>query len=85
MLVCPDCQSIHIVKNGKSKAGVQTFLCKTCGRRFHPEAKPVAHSETTRQQVMAALNERMSLRGVERVFGIHRNTVIKWVKKGLNN
>ena len=84
MLKCPDWPGLHVVKNGKSKAGVQTYG-KMCGRRFHPHARPVAHTETTRQQVLAALDERMSLRGIERVSGVHRNTVIKWVKRGLNN
>lgn len=41
----------------------------------------MAHSEATRTQVFDALHERMSLRGVQRVFGVHRNTVIHWIKK----
>ena len=70
-----------MVKNGKAKNGTQTYVCRTYGRRFHPNAKPVAHSEKTRTQIFDALHERMSLRGVQRVFGVHRNTVIGWIKK----
>ena len=80
---CPACQSEQSVKNGKAKNGTQTYLCKDCGRRFHPDALPVAHSEATRQQILDAVEERMSLRGVQRVFGVHRNTVTRWIKKGL--
>lgn len=80
---CPACQSERTVKNGKAKNGTQTYLCKDCGRRFHPNAQPVAHSEETQKQIFDALHERMSLRGIERVFGVHRNTVNRWVKKGL--
>ena len=69
------------MKNGKARNGTQTYLCKACGRRFHPDAVPVAHSEEMRQQILSAVHERMSLRGVERVFGVHRNTVIRWIKK----
>ena len=79
---CPACQSRQAVKNGKAKNGTQTYLCKVCGRRLHPDAKPVAHSEATQKQILAAVQERMSLRGVQRVFGVHRNTVIRWIKKG---
>ncbi|MCY1704327.1 IS1 family transposase [Deinococcus sp. SL84] len=57
---CPACQSTHTVKNGKAKNGTQTYLCKGCGRRFHPEARPIAHSEATRQQILDAVHERMS-------------------------
>lgn len=83
MLECPTCQSVQTVKNGKAKNGTQTYLCKVCGRRFHPEAQPVAHGEATRKQILDAVHERMSLRGVQRVFGVHRNTVTRWIKKGL--
>lgn len=32
-IVCPDCGSSRVVKNGKRK-GVQRYLCKACNRRF---------------------------------------------------
>ncbi len=76
------CGSVQTVKNGKAKNGTQTYLCQVCGRRFHPAAKPVAHSEATRTQILDAVHERMGLRGVQRVFGVHRNTVIQWIQKG---
>ena len=74
-----------MVKNGKDKVGEQTYVCRGCGRRFRPGALPVAHSEDVRQQVFAALHERSSIRGVQRQFGIHRNTVIRWLKKKPSN
>ena len=35
-LLCPDCQSDKIIKNGRKSYGVgkQNYLCKTCGRQF---------------------------------------------------
>ena len=42
----------------------------------------MAHSEATKEQILQAVHERMSLRGVQRVFGVHRNTVIRWIKRG---
>jgi transposase-like protein len=71
-----------VVKNGHSKGGKQTYLCRACGKRFVPEAKPLAHPDSLRAQVLAALEERMSLRGAQRVFGVHRNTITSWIKKG---
>ncbi len=82
MSTCLHCGSENVVKNGKSKAGKQTYLCRGCGKRFVPEAKALAHPEALRTQVLAALEERMSLRGAQRVFGVHRNTIANWMKKG---
>ncbi len=63
MSTCPHCSSENVVKNGKSKGGKQTYLCRACGKRFVPEAKPLAHPDSLRAQVLGALEERMSLRG----------------------
>lgn len=83
MPTCPHCSSEHVVKNGKSKAGKQTYLCRDCGKRFVPDAKALSHPEALRSQVLSALEERMSLRGAQRVFHVHRNTITKWIKRGL--
>ena len=40
-----------------------------------------AHSEEVKDQVLRAYHERTSLRGLQRVFGISRQTVTKWLKK----
>ena len=82
MPTCPQCSSERAVKNGHSKAGRQTYIRRDCGKRFVPDAKPVAHPGALRSQVLAALEERMSLRGAQRVFGVHRNTITSWIKKG---
>lgn len=38
------------------------------------------HSEKTREQVLKAAQERVSLRGIERIFKVCRQTVAKWVR-----
>ena len=81
VLECPSCQVHQVVKNGKAKNGSQTYVCHTCGRRFHPDAKLVAHSEATGTQIFDTLHQRMSLRGIQRMFGVHRHTVIGWISK----
>jgi transposase-like protein len=32
-ILCPDCQSAKVKKNGKKSSGKQNFLCKNCGRQ----------------------------------------------------
>ena len=34
LVFCPDCGSVEVVKNGKTRANTQVFKCKACGKRF---------------------------------------------------
>ena len=55
-------------------------MCKDCGAcrvltpktRYTPEQKSI---------ILRAYRERMSLRGLERVFGVWRGTVLRWLKR----
>ena len=38
------------------------------------------HSQETRDQILKAAQERVSLRGIERIFNVCRQTVAKWIK-----
>lgn len=33
---CPRCGSGAIIRNGKRRDGIQTYLCLCCGRKFNP-------------------------------------------------
>lgn len=39
------------------------------------------HSAQTRQEVLKSAQERISLRGIERVFNVCRQTVAKWIRQ----
>ena len=69
-LRCPDCYSEHIVKNGHIHNGKQNNLCRECGRNFvaNPEWREI--TSTIISQIDRALNERMPLRGICRVFQV---------------
>ena len=34
LVFCPDCGSVEVVKNGKTRANTQVFKCKACGKKF---------------------------------------------------
>ena len=76
---CRSCGSANIVKNGTNKCGNPQYHCKDCGvyRVLEPNER---HSAQTRQQVLKAALERVSLRGIERIFNVCRQTVVKWLK-----
>ncbi len=69
-----------IVKNGRMPKGKQKFHCHACGayRILEPEVK---YSPEQQAEVLKAYHERSSLRGLERTFGVTRQTVAKWLKK----
>ncbi len=59
----------------------QHYRCQVCGRQFVADPASRAHSPTLRRCVLAALNERMSLRGAERVFKVSRQTIARWLEE----
>lgn len=77
---CPDCGSANLVKNGKDYQGDQKFRCNDCGRcgtldttgRYTPERQA---------EILRAYQERSSMRGIQRTFGVARTTLARWLKQ----
>lgn len=78
---CPHCRSDALVRNGRSPNGKQKYLCRGCQRQCRANPSPHAYPEERREEILQAYEERSSLRGLERTFGISRNSVIAWIKK----
>lgn len=66
---CPRCQLSHIKRNGHTYYGKQNHRCLDCGRQFVIRQKTVP--SVTEQLICRLLLERISLRGICRVCGIH--------------
>ena len=77
---CSGCGSTNLSKNGKTASGKQKYHCKECNaygslnpsRGYAPERKA---------EILRAYQERSSLRGLERSFGVARQTVATWLRK----
>jgi transposase-like protein len=82
-LRCSHCQSEALVRNGRAPNGKQKYLCHTCGRQSREHPTPHAYPEERREEILRAYQERSSLRGLERTFGVSRTTILTWVKKKL--
>jgi len=78
---CRNCGSQNIVKNGHNAYGKQQFWCKDCGKRGVLEPKHSYTAEQKEQILSAYTNERSSMRGIQRTFGVSRNTLTSWLKK----
>ena len=77
---CRECGSAPLVKNGHNRCGSQQYLCRECGasKVLLPKQR---HSEERKAEVLRAYQERSSLRGLSRTFGISRKTITRWLKK----
>lgn len=79
-LRCQCCGSLNLRKNGHSASGKAKYHCKDCNK--YGTISNVAQERAERyEQVEKLLLERTSLRGIQRVTGVSRPTIIKLAKK----
>jgi len=80
-ITCRHCGSENIVRNGMTSNEKQRFLCKDCARNSRENPQPNGYTDERREEILRAYQERSSLRGLSRTFGVSRNTVTNWIKK----
>ena len=78
---CPRCGSERLQKNGHTQRGAQRARCVECQRTFTLSPKGPKHGPKCKEQVLAAYQDRMSLRGIHRTFGVCYTTVMRWLGK----
>ncbi|HCK81813.1 MAG TPA: hypothetical protein DIC59_10180 [Candidatus Competibacteraceae bacterium] len=78
---CYHCGGNHTRKHGKTGNGKQRYKCGECGRSFREDPCAPGYPETAKERILRAYQERVSLRGLTRMFGVSRNTVTQWLKK----
>jgi transposase-like protein len=78
---CTKCGSSNLCRNGKTSGGKQKYACKECGAYGSLNPTDRAYSADERAAILAAYRGQASLRSIERVFGVARQTVARWVKK----
>ena len=76
---CPHCGSERLQKNGHTQRGAQRARCVECKRTFTLSPKGPRHTQTVKDQVLAAYQDRMSIRGLHRTFGVCYTTVMRWL------
>ena len=76
--VCARCGGERIRKNGHADNGAQRAKCLECERTFILEPKGPRYDETFKAQVVRAYQDRMSIRGITRTFGVYYKTILRW-------
>ena len=69
------------MRNGRAPNGKQKYLCRACQRQSREDPTPHTYAEERREEILRAYQERSSLRGLERTFGVSRTTILSWIKK----
>jgi transposase-like protein len=77
---CRRCGSLDIVQNGRNRYGNQQYHCKACGAYGVLEPK-VRYTEAQKEPILRAYPERVSLRGLHRLYGVSIGTVLRWIQK----
>jgi transposase-like protein len=81
IVACLHCSSTDVVKNGFAPNGKQKYLCHYCGRQSRQNPSPNGYTQECKEEILRAYQERSSLRGLRRIFGVSPTTVIGWLKK----
>jgi len=63
-----------------NRCGSPQYHCKTCGPYGVLEPR-VDYTEEEKEIILKAYQERSSMRGIERTFGVCRQTLSAWLKK----
>jgi transposase-like protein/IS1 family transposase len=79
-MTCPGCD-IRCASFGKHRNGLRRFRCGECGKTYtEPHAKPLGEMTVPMEKAILALRmllEGSSIRSVERITELHRDTILK--------
>ena len=77
---CPECKSDHINKNGH-RGQKQNYICVNCGRQFIHSYETKGYSDDVKRTCLKMYVNGLGFRGIERVTGVSRTTIMDWVKQ----
>lgn len=80
-MTCYHCGSASTRKHGQTTNGKQRFKCLQCKRSFRDNPQPQGYTSQRKEEILRAYQERSSLRGLTRTFGVSRQTVTAWLQK----
>ena len=73
---CPNCESLDIVRNGTDYKGDQKYHGHYCGGYGSLKVK-ARYRQAEKARVLKAYQERVSMRGIRRIFGVVPKTLLR--------
>ena len=80
---CPHCKSTRCKRFGTNRSGSARCRCNECNKTFTLNPNSRAMTGPKEAQIVAALQERISQRGIARTFKVARLTIRNIRKKAL--
>jgi transposase-like protein len=80
---CPHCKSARCKRFGTNRSGSARCRCNQCHKTFTPKPKSRAMTREKEAQIVVALQERISQRGIAHTFKVARLTIRNLRKKVL--
>ncbi len=80
-VVCPDCQSMRIVKNGHKKTGKQNLLCKDCRLQFQWEYSYRGADKSVKEKIVRMLLRGSGVRDCAAVMDVSVGCVLRLLLK----
>jgi transposase-like protein len=75
----------HIVRYGKTAAGVQRYQCRVCGKSFTETKGTLFYrKQTPRKEIvetLALLAEGIRISSISRVKGFKEDTILEWLRQ----
>ena len=69
------------IKNGKTKAVSQRYMCKHCRKIYMPVQKERTYGKEIVDQAIELYMEGNIIRAVGRILKISKNTCLNWIRK----
>ncbi|MCC9135771.1 IS1 family transposase [Pontibacter silvestris] len=72
---------MKVVKNGVKRTGRQNSLCRGCGKQFQYVYQKAGCRPEVKRLVLRMLVRNSGIRDIEKVTGVHRQTVFRWLNQ----
>lgn len=87
-IICPECGSVHWVRNGHSPTGIQHYKCKDCGKAFSSTTNTILQNThmplSIWKKYIGCMVVGMSIRKTAEVCDINNLTAFLWRHKILD-
>ena len=80
MEICKGCGGSKLVRNGKTRHGVQRYKCKDCGSSYGAGDRRLKHGLEKRLRVIKMYLEGMGIRSIERLEEVSNPLIIYWIR-----
>ena len=80
-IICKNCYSKNIIKNGNTKTKKQQYICKNCKKRFIEFYSYKAYHKNINSKIIQLTKEGLGIRSTARVLNISTTTLLRRIIK----